>query len=41
MEDLEINSHSCEYLIFAKEVKTMQWEKKKASSSNGVGLTGC
>jgi hypothetical protein len=28
-------------LIFDKEAKNIQWKKKKASSINGAGLTGC
>ena len=32
--------HTYGHLIFDKEAKTISW-KKKASSINGAGLTGC
>ena len=40
IEDLEINPHTCGHLIFDKEAKTIQWEKKTTFSTNGAGLTG-
>ena len=27
--------------FFDKEAKAIQWEKKKTSSTNGAGITGC
>ena len=35
-----INPHTYEHLTFDKEAKIIQW-KKKASSINGAGITGC
>ena len=40
IEDQEINPHIYGYLIFYKEAKIVQWERR-ASSANGAGLTGC
>ena len=40
LEDPDINPHNYEHLIFEKETKIMQWEKK-ASSTNGAGISGC
>ena len=38
----EVNPHPHGHLIFDQEAKIIQWgEKKKASSVNGAGLTGC
>ena len=39
-EDPDINSYTYKHLVFDKEAKIVQW-KKKASSSNGAGITGC
>jgi hypothetical protein len=39
IEDPEINAHTYRHFIFYK-AKIIQW-KKKASSTNGAGLTGC
>ena len=39
-EDPDINLHTYEHLIFAKEAKIIQW-KKKVISTNGAGITGC
>ena len=39
IEDLNINPHTYEHLIFYKEAKIIQWNK--ASSANGAGITGC
>jgi hypothetical protein len=35
-----MNPHTYGHLIFNKGAKTIQWEKKTASSTNGVGTTG-
>ena len=35
-----MNPHTYEHLIFEKEGKLSQWGKKRASSTNGSGLTG-
>ena len=40
IEDPEINPYTYGHLIFDKETKAIQWEKKKASSINGAVLTG-
>ena len=37
---LDINSHTFEHLIFDKEAKKNEMEKKKAYSTNGAGITG-
>lgn len=34
-EDLDINPHTLEHLIFYKEEKNIKWKKKKAYSTNG------
>jgi hypothetical protein len=39
LEDPEMNPHTYGYLIFDKEVKTIQW-KKTAFSMNDAGSTG-
>ena len=39
IQDPEIKPHTYEHLLFDKEVKNILW-KKKASSINGIGLTG-
>ena len=39
IEDSEIKPHTYSHLIFDKEAKTIQWNKK-ASSINGAALTG-
>jgi hypothetical protein len=39
--DPEIKPHTYGHLIFDKEAKHIQWKKKKASLTNGAGLTGC
>jgi hypothetical protein len=41
MEEPEIKLNTCAHLVFGKEAKNIQWEKKKASSINGAGLTSC
>ena len=40
-ENSEIKPHTYWHLIFDKEAKHIQWKKKKASLTNGAGLTGC
>jgi hypothetical protein len=40
IEDLEINPQKYAQLIFNKEAKPYNGEKR-VSSTNGVGLTGC
>jgi hypothetical protein len=35
-----MNPHTYGHLIFDKEAKTIQWEKKTAFSTNGAGTTG-
>jgi hypothetical protein len=40
IEDPEMKPHTYSHLIFNKDAKNMQW-KKKASSINSAGLTGC
>ena len=39
-EDPEMNPHTYGHLIFDKESKTIQWEKKTTFSTSGVGSTG-
>jgi uncharacterized protein (DUF736 family) len=39
-EDPEMNPHIYGHLIFDKEAKTIQWEKKTAFSTNGAVSTG-
>jgi hypothetical protein len=39
--DPEIKPHTYCHLIFDKGTKNIQWKKKRASSMNGAGLTGC
>ena len=40
IKDPEIKAHTYGHLIFDKEAKTIQW-KKKGSSANGTGISGC
>ena len=40
IKEPDINPHTYEHMIFDKETKIIQW-KKKASSTNGAGITGC
>jgi hypothetical protein len=39
IEDPEMNLHTCSYLIFDKDFKTIQW-KKDSISKNGATSTG-
>jgi hypothetical protein len=41
IEDPEIKTHICRHLIFDKKSQKYTMEKKKASSINGAGITGC
>ena len=40
IEDLDINPHTDEHLILSKKLKLYNG-KKKSSSTNGAGITGC
>jgi hypothetical protein len=41
IEDPKIDPHTYGHLICGKEVKIIQWGKKKVFSTNGAGSTGC
>ena len=41
LENTDVNPHTSGHLSFDKDARNIQQNKKKASSTNGAGLTRC
>lgn len=41
IEGTDVNPHTYDLLIFSKETKIIQWEKRKYFQQDSTGINGC